>query len=198
MQQSVGSETIFFKCYANLKCCSVKQLFNVSEEESSLNCAVTSSLHPVAAISLFPKYFFPLFALISKVTKAMCTAEISCCPGCVSSCHLSSLAASFQEGVSGEGETKASSQALCAVNSSAQRGEWRFLAGQFPVGWWVTLGISPSWPGKEGHRAGPEGPGGSKGVRFSSRDYFVALLMQVQIDQGRKCRPQSCPWPISV
>lgn len=135
MQLSVGSETIIFKCYANLKCCSVKQLLNINEGESSLNCVVTSSLHPAAAISLFSKYSFPLFALMYEITAAMSTAEISHCTGCVPICHLSSLAASSQEDVSGEGETEGSSQAPSMVSSPAKRGGWVFLAGQFPVGW---------------------------------------------------------------
>lgn len=78
MQLSVGSETIFFKCYANLQCCSVKQLFNISEGESSLNCVVTSSLHPAAAVCLLSKYSFPLFALMYEITTVfsnVCTAE---------------------------------------------------------------------------------------------------------------------------
>lgn len=127
MQLSAGSETIFFKRYANLKCCSMKQLFNISEEESSLNCIVTSSLHPAAAVSLLSKYSFPLFALMYEITagfSTVCIAENSHCTGCVPSCHLSSLAASFQRGVSWEGETEASIQSLCVVSSLAQRGEW--------------------------------------------------------------------------
>lgn len=71
MQLSVGSETVFFKCYANLKRCSVKQLFNISKGESSLNCVVTSSLHPATAVSLLSKYSFPLFALMYEITTVM-------------------------------------------------------------------------------------------------------------------------------
>lgn len=76
---------MFFKCHANLKCCTVKQLFNVSEEETSLSCVVTSSLHPAAAVSLLSKYSFPLFALMQKmvVFSNVCTAESSRCIGCV-------------------------------------------------------------------------------------------------------------------
>lgn len=138
MQLSAGSETIFFKCYANLKCCSVKQLFNISEGESSLNCIVTS-FHPAAAVSLLSKYSFPLLALMYEITTVfsnVCIAENSHYIGCVPSCHLSSLAANFQRGVSGEGERQKPQARLCVwLSSLARREEWVFSAGQLLVGW---------------------------------------------------------------
>lgn len=112
-------------CYVNLKCCSVKQLFNISEGESSLNYVVTSSLHPAAAVCLLSKYSFPLFALMDEITRVfsnVCTAENnSHCTGCVPSCHLSSLAASFQKDVRGEGETSHKPGSVCGKLSCPKR-----------------------------------------------------------------------------
>lgn len=55
-----------FKCYTNLKFCSAKQLFTISEEET-LSSVVSFSLHPAAALSLLSEYSFPLFTLVYEI-----------------------------------------------------------------------------------------------------------------------------------
>lgn len=79
---------------------------------------------------------------------------------------------------------------VCGKFSSPKR-RMGLLSQAVPSRMVVTLGESPPQQGTEGDRAGPKGPGGSKGVRFSSRGYFVVLLMEVQqlSDSRRKYRP---------
>lgn len=196
MQLSAGSETIFFKCYANLKCCSVKQLFNISEGESSLNCVVTS-FHPAAAVSLLSKYSFPLLALMYEITTVfsnVCIAENSHYIGCVPSCHLSSLAANFQRGVSGEGETEASSQALCVVKFSCQKRRMGVLGWAAPSGMVGDPGSVPIAAGQAGEQLSwAERAWGQQGSQFQLQGLLCGTTDggtdSSSLIPGRKCRP---------
>lgn len=182
MQLSAGSETIFFKCYANLKCCGVKQLFNVSEGESSLNCVVTS-LHPAAAVSVVKIYLPPLCTDVrdnNSIQQCLCSREQPLhwmCP----QLPPFLLGSKFPKRCEwGERDRSLKPGCVCG-KFSCQKRRMGVLGWAAPSGMVGDPGSVPIPAGKQRDgRAGLKGRGGSKGVSFSSRGYFVALLMEAQ------------------